>query len=44
MMRAAGAVRECLDQLDTATVGKAIEVLASSSASISMGKVGARRP
>lgn len=30
MMRAAGAVRECLDQLDTATVGKAIEVLASS--------------
>ncbi len=30
MMRAAGAVRECLDQLDTATVAKAIEALASS--------------
>jgi RpiR family carbohydrate utilization transcriptional regulator len=30
MMRAAGAVRECLDQLDTATVGRAIEILASS--------------
>jgi DNA-binding MurR/RpiR family transcriptional regulator len=30
MMRAAGAVRECLDQIDAATVGKAIEVLASS--------------
>ncbi len=29
MMRAAGAVRECLDQLDTNVVGRAIEVLAA---------------
>ncbi len=30
MMRAAGAVRECLDQLDTTAVGRAIEALAES--------------
>ena len=30
MMRAAGAVRECLDQIDTATFGRAIEALAAS--------------
>lgn len=30
MMRAAGAVRECLDQLDTAAVGQAIDALAAS--------------
>lgn len=30
MMRAASAVRECLDQIDTPVIGKAIEALASS--------------
>lgn len=30
MMRAAGAVRECLDQIDSATLGKAIDALAGS--------------
>jgi DNA-binding MurR/RpiR family transcriptional regulator len=30
MMRAAGAVRECLDQIDSATVARAIETLAAS--------------
>lgn len=30
MMRAAGSVRECLDQLDTKTIGQAIEALAGS--------------
>ncbi|MFZ5674027.1 MAG: MurR/RpiR family transcriptional regulator [Pseudomonadota bacterium] len=30
MMRAAGAVRECLDQLDTRTIGQAIDALAES--------------